>query len=393
MLDKLHFFLNVIVYFLNFGAIICILFIACVDYEYFELIDKVFFNWNKPKIETIRIINIHNECLTDKKEETFLFDTNNDNNITEISQFYYYYRQVIPFVNGWCECNKNDNFTEIISGNCIKEEIERSCLNIDNVDKYILSPTFEIDYKLCVTKNENFNYTSSFLTQIIPKEKINDTQNISLIDSVGNGIKKLPHNVSFKRGDDSSIRLINVIENFGTQYIGFKYKCQKLFNSLFDIQHYIHNLQEIKYLYVFIIMFVLFFCLFFLILMREIIYYGFLGDLYLITLHIVFMSWFIVLSISDYCTLLKLIKLVEQIINMNCSDKNTMVIFIGLLNDFLYLEYFLFRTLLLFWIMMFLSFVKLGVITSKALKRIIMYYMGNVFRIDQIELELEMITL
>ena len=140
-------------------------------------------------------------------------------------------------------------------------------------------------------------------------------------------------------------------------------------------------------------MFVLFFCLFFLILMREIIYYGFLGDLYLITLHIVFMSWFIVLSISDYCTLLKLIKLVEQIINMNCSDKNTMVIFIGLLNDFLYLEYFLFRTLLLFWIMMFLSFVKLGVITSKALKRIIMYYMGNVFRIDQIELELEMITL
>ena len=105
------------------------------------------------------------------------------------------------------------------------------------------------------------------------------------------------------------------------------------------------------------------------------------------------MSWFIVLSISDYCTLLKLIKLVEQIINMNCSDKNTMVIFIGLLNDFLYLEYFLFRTLLLFWIMMFLSFVKLGVITSKALKRIIMYYMGNVFRIDQIELELEMITL
>ena len=140
-------------------------------------------------------------------------------------------------------------------------------------------------------------------------------------------------------------------------------------------------------------MFVLFFCLFFLILMREIIYYGFLGDLYLITLHIVFMSWFIVLSISDYCTLLKLIKLVEQIINMNCSDKNTMVIFIGLLNDFLYLEYFLFRTLLLFWIMMFLSFVKLGVITSKALKRIIMYYMGNVFRIEQIELELEMITL
>lgn len=392
MLDKLHFFLNVIVYFLNFGAIICILFIACVDFEYFDLIDKVFFNWNKPKIETIRIININNECLTEKKEEALLFDINNESNITEISQFYYYYRQIIPFVNGWCECKKDDNLIEVISGSCLKEELQ-TCVDIDTIDKYILSPTFEIDYKVCITKNDNFTYSSSFLSTIIPKEKINDTQNILVIDSVGNGINKIPHNVVFKRSNDSSVMLTNVIKNFGTQYIGIKFKCQNLFNSLFDIQSYIHNLQEIKYLYVFITMFVLFFCLFFLILMREIMYYGFLGDLYLITLHLVFMSWFIVLSIGGYSSLLKLIKFVEQIINMNCSDKNTMAIFVGLLNDFLYLEYFLFRSMLLFGVMMFLSFVKLAVITSKALKSIIIYYMGNVFRIEQIDLELEMITL
>ena len=57
MLDKLHFLLNVLIYFLNFGGVICVLFIAVVKYDYFELMERILVNWNQNKLNSIRIIN------------------------------------------------------------------------------------------------------------------------------------------------------------------------------------------------------------------------------------------------------------------------------------------------------------------------------------------------
>ena len=385
MLDKLHFLLNVLIYFLNFGGVICVLFIAVVKYDYFELMERILVNWNQNKLNSIRIINNDMNCL--QSEEEFNFTIKDDEDITNISEYYYYKRQVVPFVSHWCQCE-----LEFISGHCTQDEIMNKCVNKENISEIFVSPLFELQKKICVKKDYSLTYIEIY-KEILDNK--NSTQMIKTdsVDNLGTSIGA--HQVVFTPLNKTEKKeyVIEPISTFGVQYIGFKSKCKSLFEAFTIIEDFSLKLENFKYLYVFIAMFLLFYCLFFLILMREVVPYGPIGDLFLIIMHIMFICWFFCLTIGDYVIITHITLQLKSIIEIQCSDKFTMIIFVGLLEDYLFMEVSFFRSLVLFGIMFVISIAKIGVIVCKWFKMYIMYYMDHLVRIDHFNVEIEMLYL
>lgn len=384
MLDKLHFLLNVLIYFLNFGGVICVLFIAVVKYDYFELMESILINWNQNKFNSVRIINNDMNCR--QSEEEFNFTIKDDDDITNISEYYYYKRKVVPYVSQWCQCG-----LELISGQCTQDELINKCVIKENISEILVSPLFEIQKKICIEKDYSLTYIDIYNGMIGDK---NSTQfRIDSVDNVGTSIGA--HQVMFTPINQTEKKeyVIEPISTFGVQYIGFKSKCKSLFEAFTIIEDFSLKLENFKYLYVFIAMFLLFYCLFFLILMREVVPYGPIGDLFLIIMHLMFICWFFCLTIGDYLTVTHITKLLKLIIDMQCSDKYTMIIFVGLLEDYLFMEVSFFRSLVLFGIMFIISLAKIGVIVCKWFKMYIMYYMDHLARIDHFNVEIEMLYL
>lgn len=384
MLDKLHFLLNVLIYFLNFGGVICVLFIAVVKYDYFELMESILMNWNQHKFNTIRIINNDMNCF--QTEEEFNFTINDDEDITNISDYYYYKRKVVPFVSQWCQC---DN--EYISGNCTQDELLNKCVNKESISELLISPLFELHNKFCIEKDYSLTYNEIYNGM---RDSNNSTQiKIDSVDNLATSIGS--HQVVFIPINQTEEKeyVIEPISRFGVQYIGFKTKCKSLFEAFSIIEDFSFKLENFKYLYVFIAMFLLFYCLFFLILMREVVPYGPIGDLFLIIMHIMFICWFFCLTIGDYLTITHITKQLKLIIEMQCSDQYTMIVFVGLFEDYLFMELSFFRSLLLFGIMFIISIAKIGVIICKWFKMYIMYYMDHLIRIDHFNVEIEMLYL
>ena len=384
MLDKLHFLLNVLIYFLNFGGVICVLFIAVVKYDYFELMESILINWNQNKFNSVRIINNDMNCL--QSEEEFNFTIKDDDDITNISEYYYYKRKVVPYVSQWCQCE-----LEFISGQCTQDELIKKCVIKQNISEILVSPLFEIQKKICIEKDYSLTYIDIYNGMIGDK---NSTQfRIDSVDNVGTSIGA--HQVMFTPINQTEKKeyVIEPISTFGVQYIGFKSKCKSLFEAFTIIEDFSLKLENFKYLYVFIAMFLLFYCLFFLILMREVVPYGPIGDLFLIIMHLMFICWFFCLTIGDYLTVTHITKLLKLIIDMQCSDKYTMISFVGLLEDYLFMEVSFFRSLVLFGIMFIISLAKIGVIVCKWFKMYIMYYMDHLARIDHFNVEIEMLYL
>lgn len=384
MLDKLHFLLNVLIYFLNFGGVICVLFIAVVKYDYFELMESILINWNQNKFNSVRIINNDMNCL--QSEEEFNFTIKDDDDITNISEYYYYKRKVVPYVSQWCQCE-----LELISGQCTQDELINKCVIKQNISEILVSPLFEIQKKICIEKDYSLTYIDIYNGVLGDK---NRTQfRIDSVDNVGTSIGV--HQVMFTPINQTEKKeyVIEPISTFGVQYIGFKSKCKSLFEAFTIIEDFSLKLENFKYLYVFIAMFLLFYCLFFLILMREVVPYGPIGDLFLIIMHLMFICWFFCLTIGDYLTVTHITKLLKLIIDMQCSDKYTMISFVGLLEDYLFMEVSFFRSLVLFGIMFIISLAKIGVIVCKWFKMYIMYYMDHLARIDHFNVEIEMLYL
>ena len=57
MIENFHLFLNVVVYFLNFSGIICMMFVITINYNYFAMVDQLFLNWNMGFIKEVIIVN------------------------------------------------------------------------------------------------------------------------------------------------------------------------------------------------------------------------------------------------------------------------------------------------------------------------------------------------
>ena len=384
MLDKLHFLLNVLIYFLNFGGVICVLFIAVVKYDYFELMESILINWNQNKFNSVRIINNDMNCR--QSEEEFNFTIKDDDDITNISEYYYYKRKVVPYVSQWCQCG-----LELISGHCTQDELINKCVIKQNISEILVSPLFEIQKKICIEKDYSLTYIDIYNGVLGDKNSTKFC--IDSVDNVGTSIGA--HQVMFSPINQTEKKeyVIEPISTFGVQYIGFKSKCKSLFEAFTIIEDFSLKLENFKYLYVFIAMFLLFYCLFFLILMREVVLYGPIGDLFLIIMHLMFICWFFCLTIGDYLTVAHITKLLKLIIDMQCSDKYTMIIFVGLLEDYLFMEVSFFRSLVLFGIMFIISLAKIGVIVCKWFKMYIMYYMDHLARIDHFNVEIEMLYL
>jgi hypothetical protein len=57
MTENFHLFLNVIVYFLNFSGIICMMFIVTLNFHHLEMIGHIISNWKLSPINNINTID------------------------------------------------------------------------------------------------------------------------------------------------------------------------------------------------------------------------------------------------------------------------------------------------------------------------------------------------
>ena len=70
MIENFQLFLNVIMYFLNFSSIICMMFIITANFNYVNIFGDVLNNWSNGPIEDLRLIKktsaeIENVCPND----------------------------------------------------------------------------------------------------------------------------------------------------------------------------------------------------------------------------------------------------------------------------------------------------------------------------------------
>ena len=60
MIENFQLFLNVLMYFLNFSIIICMMFIITANFNYVYMLGDILGNWAKGPIKEFQVINLIN---------------------------------------------------------------------------------------------------------------------------------------------------------------------------------------------------------------------------------------------------------------------------------------------------------------------------------------------
>lgn len=175
MIENFQLFLNVIIYFLNFSSIICMMFIITVNFNYVYILGDVLNNWSKGPIDDFYIV--------EKKL------SENENVCPE--NYEYLFKFTWPGTKSGCDCRKSTN-TKVIeehedkltTGYCSISQISAGCMLISE------TPAKQIhsigDKYYCIKRDTNFNYASKYGSNIFEKSCPLLMKNCGVIDTVNN---------------------------------------------------------------------------------------------------------------------------------------------------------------------------------------------------------------
>lgn len=183
MSENFHLILNVIVYFLDFGAIICMMFVLTTDQRYFEMITNIFENWEKGPIQDIIVINSteRDSCVENYEYLTEYTwpGTKVGCNCINMINYANSHNQTIP--NSFLEFSG-----KIIIGSCPLSLLDLGCEEIDEVKEKKIN---SIGEKIFCVRRFNFSYLNNYDSNIISHSQnkcTNNFANCGVVDSVNN---------------------------------------------------------------------------------------------------------------------------------------------------------------------------------------------------------------
>ena len=446
MIGKIYFSFNVVIYFLNFGAIILLLYIVSSDLTIFSIFHQITINWNLSTISSILITN-----------DTFC------PNQTEILFSY-----TFPGILEGCQCEK-----KLLPGECTDEEIKKECRNIKGIYKSSFSQINNMTY--CALRDKQLLYINLYKNRLYEsKENCKDKKFCGVADSIGNVLCvninencpyiyvkdnkelervlnkgnifyvefKLSHDKvclnneqyvfgitpaypllnNAKQSNCSSLKFSDVstdnryhyifssytnevisyhysqrlqslpffpqsflnskINVYGRMFIGWKLKCSSFFDSLSRIDSLSYRISIYSPLYLIFSMFLLLYNLLFLMIMKETFIENPISELLLMILHSLSFIVIIIMLFIDDLHIDNVLAIIEKSIDMNCSDYHTMIVFVNLFHMTQYLQKKYREITILFLLMEFVSLIKFGVLYYKLNKY---YYVSRIAQNTPIE--------
>jgi hypothetical protein len=150
MIENFQLFLNVVVYFLNFSGIICMMFVITSNFSYFTMVGQVFSNWSLGFIEDVKAI----EKIKSEKEP--------------ICPENYEYLVKFPFpgTKSGCNCLNIFNMTgytefenKLLPGSCSLMLIKLGCRTVADLPSKAIHSIEDKFY--CIRRGE-FNYLEKY---------------------------------------------------------------------------------------------------------------------------------------------------------------------------------------------------------------------------------------
>lgn len=445
MIGKIYFSFNVVIYFLNFGAIILLLYIVSCDLTIFSIFHQITINWNLSMISSI--------VITD---ESFC------PNHTEILFSY-----TFPGIVEGCQCEN-----KLIPGECTDEEIKKGCRDIKGIYKSSFSQINNMTY--CSFREKKYSYIDIYENRLHESKEKCKGKFCGVADSIGNILcvninENCPHihvndnkelerilnqdnnfYVEFKLSHDkvclnndeyvfgispiypllynvkhsncSSLLFSNIstdnrfhyiftsftnevisshylkrlqslpffpqsflnskINVYGRTFIGWKLKCRPLFGDLPRINFLSYRISIYSPLYLIFSMFLLLYNLLFLMIMKETFIENPISELLLMILHSLSFIVIIIMLLIDDLNIDNVLSVIKQSIDMNCSDYHTMIVFVNLLHTTQYLQRKYREITILFFLMELVSIFKFGVLYYKLNKY---YYVSRIAQNTPIE--------
>lgn len=228
MTDKIHFILNVIIYFMNFTAIICLMYVVGSDKLYFDLSQQLFDNWD---LGPIIQIQIQQSLPCEKGMESILLNA-------------------FPGIEEGCNCNgitsiPGDTSLEnkITSGLCSLMAVNEGCKVIRGI--YKKNETQIYNRTICVKRNSEMNYKNIYFNDMINScDDINiggNKKSCGEIDSLGNILCVLNNESCPFLYNDTSEYIDNREEN--EEYYQSKIMSE-IMQSYKSLKNYDHNIKS-----------------------------------------------------------------------------------------------------------------------------------------------------
>lgn len=174
MIENFQLFLNVVVYFLNFSGIICMMFVITSNFSYFTMVNQIFYNWSLGPIEDIKIF----EKI--KSEKEYMCPDN----------YEYLFKFQFPGTKSGCNCLNIFNMTgytefenKLLPGSCSLMLVKFGCQTVADLPSKTLHSIEDKFY--CIHRKE-FNYLQNYRENIFDISCPTGRKSCGIIDSVGN---------------------------------------------------------------------------------------------------------------------------------------------------------------------------------------------------------------
>jgi hypothetical protein len=181
MTENFHLLLNVVVYFLNFSSIICMMFVITTNFSYFDMVKHIFTNWSQGFIEEVKLIN------KTKSEKENVCPSN----------YEYLFKFDFPGTRVGCNCLGLENITDypefqnkLLSGSCSSVLTKFGCQTVSDIPSKTIHSLGDKYY--CV-KRTRFNYLLNYSNSIYANCPEN-YKNCGVVDSLSNSLCLENHN-------------------------------------------------------------------------------------------------------------------------------------------------------------------------------------------------------
>ena len=370
MLDKIIFCINVLIYFLNFFVNVFFVYMINIDNKNLNDYNKIIFNWNRNFISNFSLISNENFNKCPKNYFNFYDIFNNSEiNIKNIKNLI-----CLEFNKDF---NYFDNFNLIENENFILNNSFKNCGKIDDLNNILI---YNKNKKCPNEKNLFYNFIEFKITIQKNNSIINNKNNNNNFFNIDNLNYILIYNFSFDnfyKNNNNNNNNNNNILIFGRNYFGIEKNCQNFLLNFPTISLIITNIQIFIPMYLSLSIFLLVFIFLFVITYREIHKFNFFTDIFIISMNLFLSFWLEWYLIIDYILIYKSIKIIKNIINFQCFNKEILEIFFYLLRDFNEYEKNYFYSILFLLISILLSLYKIIIFIYKLLKEYFIYDIQN----------------
>lgn len=173
MTENFHLLLNIIVYFLNFSGIICMMFVFTINFNYFTMVDHLFKNWDMGMISEIKVL----DKVKSERENVCPND------------YEYLFSYTWLGTKMGCDClgikgtSIQDFEDKILVGPCSVTLTKFGCKTIPEIPGKTIHSLG--DKYFCVKRN-NFSYYSNYSEHIFEEECPSEMKSCGVIDSLDN---------------------------------------------------------------------------------------------------------------------------------------------------------------------------------------------------------------